>query len=162
MKEKKNKEKDEFHSFYVFMCILAAMVVVIMGFAVAGFWYTATTAKTETKVYPLLTTVTEVDRDKDLVTVKDNNGFIWQFEGADDWEEGDLCNCLMNSKGTEKIFDDEIIMTKYESGARQRPFFLFQFRLLKSKIFLEFFGKKFLEFFSKYINFLKLRVDIFP
>lgn len=162
MKEKKNKEKDEFHSFFVFMCILAAMVVVIMGFAVAGFWYTATTAKTETKVYPLLTTVTGVDRDKDLVTVEDNNGFIWQFEGADDWEEGDLCNCLMDSRGTEKIFDDEIIMTRYESGAKQRPFFLFQFRLLKSKIFLEFFGKKFLEFFSKYINFLKLGVDIFP
>lgn len=118
MKEKKNKEKDEFHSFFVFMCILAAMVVVIMGFAVAGFWYTATTAKTETKVYPLLTTVTGVDRDKDLVTVEDNNGFIWQFEGADDWEEGDLCNCLMDSRGTEKIFDDEIIMTRYESGAK--------------------------------------------
>lgn len=31
MKEKKNKERDEFHSFFVFMCVLAAMVVVIMG-----------------------------------------------------------------------------------------------------------------------------------
>lgn len=118
MKEKKNKERDEFHSFFVFMCVLAAMVVVIMGFAVASFWYTATTAKTQTNVYPLLTTVTEVDRDKDLVTVEDNNGFIWQFGGADDWEEGDLCNCLMDNKGTKKIFDDEIIMTRYESGAR--------------------------------------------
>jgi hypothetical protein len=118
MKKKRNKEKDEFHFFFVFMGVLAAVVVVIMGFAVAGFWYTATIAKTETNVYPLLTTVTEVDRDKDLVTVEDNNGFIWQFGGVDDWEEGDLCNCLMNSKGTERIFDDEIIMTRYESGAR--------------------------------------------
>lgn len=149
MKEKKNKERDEFHSFFVFMCVLAAMVVVIMGFAVAGFWYTATTAKTETNVYPLLTTVTEVDRDKDLVTVEDNNGFIWQFEGVDDWEEGDLCNCLMNSRGTKKIFDDEIIMTRYESGAKQHSFFLYQFRLQKSKIFLEFFGKKILGIFFK-------------
>lgn len=118
MKEKKNKEKDEFHSFFVFMCILAAMVVVIMGFAVAGFWYNVTTAEVKTNIYPLLTTVTGVDRDKDLVTVEDNNGFIWQFEGADDWEEGDLCNCLMDSRGTEKIFDDEITMTRYESGAK--------------------------------------------
>ena len=147
MKEKKNKERDEFHFFFVFMGVLAAVIVVIMGFAVAGFWYTATTAKTETKVYPLLTTVTEVNRDKDLVTVEDNNGFIWQFEGADDWEEGDLCNCLMNSRGTKKIFDDEIIMTRYESGARQRPFFLYQFRLLKSKFFWNFLGKNSWNFF---------------
>ena len=147
MKEKKNKERDEFHFFFVFMGVLAAVIVVIMGFAVAGFWYTATTAKTETKVYPLLTTVTEVNRDKDLVTVEDNNGFIWQFEGADDWEEGDLCNCLMNSRGTKKIFDDEIIMTRYESGARQRPFFLYQFRLLKSKFFWTFLGKNSWNFF---------------
>lgn len=118
MKEKKNKEKDEGRFFLIFMGILAAVVVILMGFTVAGLWYTAVTAKAETNVYPLLTTVTEVNRDKDLVTVEDNNGFIWQFEGVDDWEEGDLCNCLMDSRGTEKIFDDEIIMTRYESGAR--------------------------------------------
>ena len=117
MKEKKNKERDEGRFFLIFMGILAAVLVIFMGFIVAGLWYTAT-AKTQTNVYPLLTTVTEVDKDKDLVTVEDNNGFIWQFEGVDDWEEGDLCNCLMNSKGTEKIFDDEIMMTRYESGAR--------------------------------------------
>ena len=118
MKEKKNKERDESRFFFIFMSVLVAVLVIFMGFTVAGLWYTATTAKTEINVYPLLTTVTEVDRDKDLVTVEDNNGFIWQFEGADDWEEGDLCNCLMDSQGTEKIFDDEIIMTRYESGAK--------------------------------------------
>ena len=148
MKEKKNKERNESRFFFIFMGVLAAVLVIFMGFIVAGLWYTATTAKTQTNVYPLLTTVTEVDRDKDLVTVEDNNGFIWQFEGADDWEEGDLCNCLMDSRGTEKIFDDEIIMTRYESSAKQRSFFLFQFRLLKSKIFFGIFWKKFLGIFS--------------
>ena len=118
MKEKKSKGTDEGRFFFIFTGILAAVVVILMGFAIAGLRYTATTAKTQTNVYPLLTTITEVDRDKDLVTVEDNNGFIWQFEGADDWEEGDLCNCLMDNRGTEKIFDDEIIMTRYESGAR--------------------------------------------
>ena len=118
MKEKKKKEKDETRFFSIFMYVLATAFVIFMGFTVAGLWYTAITAKTEINIYPLLTTITEVDRNKDLVTVEDNNGFIWQFEGTDDWEEGDLCNCLMNSKGTEKIFDDEIIMTRYESGAK--------------------------------------------
>ena len=125
MKEKKKKEKDEFHSFFIAITIIAiaAVAVIFVGFGVAGFWYNVTTAEVKTNIYPLLTTVTGVDRDKDLVTVEDNNGFIWQFEGTDDWEEGDLCNCLMDSRGTEKIFDDEIIMTRYESGAKQRPFF---------------------------------------
>lgn len=118
MKEKKKKGKDEFHSFFIVITIIAAVAVIFVGFGVAGFWYNVTTAEVKTNIYPLLTTVTEVDRDKDLVTVEDNNGFIWQFEGADDWEEGDLCNCLMDSRGTEKIFDDEIIMTRYESGAK--------------------------------------------
>ena len=157
MKEKKNKERDESRFFFIFMSVLVAVLVIFMGFTVAGLWYTATTAKTEINVYPLLTTVTEVDRDKDLVTVEDNNGFIWQFEGADDWEEGDLCNCLMDSQGTEKIFDDEIIMTRYESGAKQRPFFLFWFRLLKSKIFLGIFWKNFLGIFFKIYQFPKIR-----
>ena len=118
MKEKRNKKRDEFHSFFIAITIIAAVAVVFIGFAAAGFWYNVTTASTKANIYPLLTTVTEVDRNKDLVTVEDNNGFIWQFEDADDWEEGDLCNCLMDSKGTEKIFDDEIIMTRYESGAK--------------------------------------------
>ena len=123
IKEKKNKKRDEFHSFFIAITIIAAVAVVFVGFAAAGLWYNVTTAETKANIYPLLTTVTEVDRNKDLVTVEDSNGFIWQFEGADDWEEGDLCNCLMDSRGTEKIFDDEIIMTRYESGAKQRHFF---------------------------------------
>ena len=118
MKEKKKKKKDEFHSFFIVITIIAAVAIIFVGFGVAGVWYNVTIANAKANIYPLLTTVTEVDRDKDLVTVEDNNGFIWQFEGADDWEEGDLCNCLMDSRGTEKIFDDEIIMTRYESGAK--------------------------------------------
>lgn len=118
MREKKKKEKDEFHSFFIAITIIAAVAVILVGFATAGMWYNVTTAKTKANIYPLLTTVIEINKDKDLVTVEDNNGFIWQFEGADDWKEGDLCNCLMDSQGTEKIFDDEIITTRYESGAK--------------------------------------------
>jgi len=118
MKEKKKKEKDNFRFFFMTISILTAVVVILVGFVVVILEYNTSIARIKVNIYPLLTTVTGVDRDKDLVTVEDNNGFIWQFEGADDWEEGDLCNCLMDSQGTEKIFDDEIIMTKYESGAR--------------------------------------------
>ena len=51
MKEKKNKEKDESRFFFIFMDVLVAALVIFMGFTVAGLWYTATTAKTETNVF---------------------------------------------------------------------------------------------------------------
>ena len=43
----------------------------------------------------------------------DNNGFVWQFYGVEDWEEGDICSVIMNHNGTETIFDDIIITTRY-------------------------------------------------
>lgn len=117
MKKKKNKEKDEFRAFLIAITIIAVIVVIFVGFVTAAVWYSATT-NSKANIYPLLTTVTEINKDKDIVTVEDNNGFIWQFKGVDDWEKGDLCNCLMDSQGTEKVFDDEIITTRYESGAK--------------------------------------------
>jgi hypothetical protein len=111
--------KKQSDSYYLLATInMVAVIFIIPLLFVIFMWGITTIAKTETDIYPLLTIVTEVDGDKDLVTVEDNNGFIWQFEGVDDWKEGDLCNCLMNGRGTEEIFDDEIIITRYESGAK--------------------------------------------
>lgn len=64
--------------------------------------------------YALSTTVVEVDHFNDIVTVEDFNGNIWEFEGVEDWEVGDIASCLMDSKGTETIFDDEIVKVKYD------------------------------------------------
>lgn len=111
--------KKQSDSYYLLVSINIIIGIFIFALLFAIILSGITTiAKTEADIYPLLTIVTEVDRNKDLVTVEDNNGFTWQFEGVDDWKEGDLCNCLMNGKGTEKIFDDEIIITRYESGAK--------------------------------------------
>lgn len=63
--------------------------------------------------YPLTTKVVALDRENDIVTCEDFNGFQWQFEGCEDWQEGDVCSMIMNSKGTAKIFDDEIITVQY-------------------------------------------------
>ena len=59
--------------------------------------------------------VVEIDRDADVVTFEDCNGNLWDWEGVEDWEVGDNAALLMNSKGTEKIFDDEIISAKFEN-----------------------------------------------
>lgn len=61
--------------------------------------------------YPTDGIVTSVEAD--TVVVQDFNGNKWEFIGADDWQVGDICAMIMDSKGTDKIFDDEIVKTKY-------------------------------------------------
>lgn len=63
--------------------------------------------------YPITTVVYDVSEATDTVTVIDFNGNLWQFKRVEDWNVGDICSCLMNSKGTELIKDDEIVKTHY-------------------------------------------------
>jgi len=67
-------------------------------------------------LYPLATIVEEIHEANDLVTVRDFNGNLWQFyleESGEDWEIGDICSIIFDSKGTEDIKDDEIISVRY-------------------------------------------------
>ena len=76
----------------------------------------ATTTKTITpsnNYYALSTTVTDVDYKTDVVTVTDHNGNEWQFSGCEDWMTGDGCALVMDDMGTEIIYDDEIMNTRY-------------------------------------------------
>lgn len=47
-------------------------------------------------LYPLTTTVTEINND--TVTVEDSNGNLWSFNGVEDWQVGDGCALIMGSK----------------------------------------------------------------
>ena len=69
----------------------------------------------ESNLYALTTVVIEVDRDNDTVTCEDYNGNLWEFYGAEDWVEGDCASLLMNSQGTQKIYDDTIEGAKYSA-----------------------------------------------
>lgn len=71
----------------------------------------ALTASAE--IYPLTAKVTEVNYDDDTVTVETFTGFLFSFEGCEDWAEGDCASLIMDDNGTEKIFDDEIVMAQY-------------------------------------------------
>lgn len=64
-------------------------------------------------LYGLTTVVFSVSYSTDIVTVEDFNGNLWQFDGAEDWVEGDICTLIMNSKGTAEIKDDTIISVRY-------------------------------------------------
>lgn len=69
-------------------------------------------------LYPLtgiVTEVHEVDKDSDLVTMTTANGnqFAWYADAEDCWSINDLASCIMNSNGTEIVYDDEIVDAHY-------------------------------------------------
>lgn len=70
----------------------------------------------ERDLYPLPTVVTEIDRSVDKVICTDYNGYEWSFYGAEDWQVNDICTLLMDSRKTEKIYDDRIIKTRYSGS----------------------------------------------
>lgn len=74
------------------------------------------TKQAERDLYPLSTVVTEIDRSIDKVICTDYNGYEWSFYGCEDWQENDICTLLMDSRKTEKIYDDVIVQTRYSGS----------------------------------------------
>ena len=64
-------------------------------------------------LYPETAKIVNLDYDADLVTVETFTGFTFQFEGCEDYSEGDGVSLIMEDNGTELIFDDEIVMAQY-------------------------------------------------
>ena len=70
-------------------------------------------------LYPLTGIVTEIEYDiepdTDLVTITTANGnmFAWYADSSDCWMLNDLASCLMDSKGTEIVYDDEVLLAHY-------------------------------------------------
>ena len=69
--------------------------------------------KPQSDFYPLAATIVEIDAENDIVYCVDTNGFEWSFYDIDDWQINDCCVMVMNDKGTEIIFDDEIVSVRY-------------------------------------------------
>ena len=68
-------------------------------------------ANQQKHLYPLTTTVTEINND--TVTVEDSNGNLWSFNGVEDWQVNDGCTLIMDSNGTENVTDDKILSETY-------------------------------------------------
>lgn len=74
-------------------------------------------------LYPLTGIVTEVEYDVepevDLITITCANGniFSW-YADAGDYEINDLVSCLMDSKGTKYVTDDEVLLAHYAGGLK--------------------------------------------
>lgn len=74
-------------------------------------------------LYPLTGIVTEIECDVepevDLVTITTANGnlFSW-YADAGDYEINDLASCIMDSKGTKYVYDDEVLLAHYAGGLK--------------------------------------------
>ena len=71
-------------------------------------------------LYPMSGVVTAIDREADFVTVETQNGHMWEFYGAEDWMEGDVCALMMNDMGTAEVTDDMIVSARYCGTAQLR------------------------------------------
>lgn len=67
----------------------------------------------QTGLYANVGIITRLDEDENLIFVEDCLGFVWCFEGIEDWDIGDMVAMVFDDMGTELIFDDEIISMRY-------------------------------------------------
>ena len=72
-----------------------------------------TAAATSETQYALTTKVIALNYENDIVQCQDFNGNIWEFYGCEDWSVDDIASMVMNDKGTEIIYDDEIESVRY-------------------------------------------------
>lgn len=101
--------KDFLEDHLVPFAVLCSLII----FFCLGVFVGQNTLTKAKNLYSLTTIVLEVSPYNDTVTVQDFNGSLWQFKGVEDWDAGDVCSCLMDSKGTPEIKDDEIVSARY-------------------------------------------------
>lgn len=73
-------------------------------------------AKPTSALYPKAMLVTELDNTNDLVICTDYNGDNWIFKGIEDWQIGDIVAAIMDSNGTETVYDDIVIDCRYNGN----------------------------------------------
>lgn len=62
--------------------------------------------------------VTEIDTQQDVVTFTDTQGRAWSFYGVEDWQEGDMLACIMDTQGTDTVYDDAVLCATYQGYAK--------------------------------------------
>ena len=100
----------------VLIVTLAAAFMIFLAFFIAKVRFIEENFKQNSAedYYARSGIVTTVDRETDTVVWIDSVGYVWSFRGCEDWEIGDGIACVMNDKGTEEIFDDEVVSARYQ------------------------------------------------
>lgn len=87
--------------------------LILAGFLILTTIAACAPAKSNEEVYGLTACIIGFDYDTDEVLTRDAAGFIWVFEGIEDWQIGEVVTFVMNTKGSEIITDDEIVSVRY-------------------------------------------------
>ena len=75
-------------------------------------------------LYPLTGIVTEINYsvepeiDEVTITCANGNKFSWYADSSDCWEINDLASCIMDSKETAIVYDDEVLLAHYAGGLK--------------------------------------------
>ena len=91
--------------------LLLAILMLFFGF-ILGSAYEQEKVK-EGGQYPKMMVVYELDEEKNMIRLRDFNGFKYQIKGIEDTFEGDVFSCIMDDAGTDTITDDTIIDYRY-------------------------------------------------
>ena len=60
------------------------------------------------------TPATETETESVVIVCEDFNGNLWEIETDDgDWFKGDIVTAIMDTKGTDTIYDDEVVCATY-------------------------------------------------
>lgn len=95
------------------LLLLAGTLVIITACLRAGSWTRGSELEAPTKNYLLCGIVESINHEENYITIVDNSGNAWEWEGVEDWQENDIAVMMMNNNGTEKITDDIIMNIKY-------------------------------------------------
>ena len=91
--------------------VYALLLIVILACAFNLWYINPQPVKTST-LYSNYAEIVNIEND--VVTVKDTNGNLWAFNGADGRNVGDKVVCIMDTMKTASIFDDEIVNVTFE------------------------------------------------
>ena len=90
----------------VAITLMIALMMFVMCVMVAH-------AEEEHDFYAKVGIICRMDYDNDIVYVVDFFGEEWSFFDCDEWDIGDIVAAVMDTMGTELIYDDEIVSVTY-------------------------------------------------
>ena len=94
--------------------LLATITIICILASLAAIKFFTTENYVNNNLYAQTGIITEINRKSDFVTVTVANGNKFSFYGASDYQKGDFCSMVMDSCGTEYVYDDIVIDTKYD------------------------------------------------
>ena len=90
----------------VAISLMIALLIFVMCVMVAH-------AEEEPNFYAKVGIIFRMNYEEDIVYVVDFFGEEWSFFGCEDWDIGDFVAAVMDTMGTELIYDDEIVSVTY-------------------------------------------------